>query len=457
MKFKNLFLIVALISAMMFVGCADKANNTEVANNEVTETEETIETEEMGLTEETIKTYMTDSSVILVDTRQNDAFNGWDLDGKAGHLEGAVDFSAQWLGADEKLLDEALSNKGISADKKVVLYDTNTDQANKVMDFLTKKGFEDVAVYDLNTWTGDLVQYKNFKLVVPAQIVQEVIDGKKPATFEEAGQIKIVEASWGGAENSYDKGHVPTAFHINTDSIEPPTETEPVMWMLAADDVLEKFALDHGFTAEDTVIVTGQEQMAAYRVAVVLRYLGVKDVRVLNGGTTAWTNAGYELETEAHEAVAVTDFGAVIPGRPEIIETQEELKTSLNDDKFTLVDNRTWEEHVGESTGYSYHDKAGRIPGAIYGYAGFENAYSLSFFRNPDNTMRRPEEFVKLWQDNGIDITNRLAFMCGSGWRAAEILFYADVYGLEDLTLYSDGWIGWSNAGNPVETGDDSN
>ena len=44
--------------------------------------------------------------------------------------------------------------------------------------------------------------------------------------------------------------------------------------MLASDEVLDKVALDYGFTKDDSVIVTGESQMAAYRVAAVLRYIG---------------------------------------------------------------------------------------------------------------------------------------------------------------------------------------
>lgn len=443
--------ILIMILTLLMMGCSNNAENNTPANDlggvDISEPESTVTLDEFkGLLE----------TAVIVDTRQNDSFLGWDLDGKAGHIKGAVDFSAQWVTADQELLLETFENKGMTPEKPVVLYDTNIEQANIVRSFLLINGFEDVKVFDLNQWDGDLVQYENYHLIVPAQVVEQIVNGQTPQTFE-SSDVKIVEASWGEASNSYDKGHIPTAFHINTDSIEPPTTTEPVMWMLADDDVLEAFALAHGFTANDTVIVTGEEQMAAYRVALVLRYLGVKDVRVLNGGTLAWENAGYPLDTNTYEPVPVESFGAEIPGRPELVETIEELKVSLKDDKFTLVDNRTWEEHIGESTGYSYHDKAGRIPGSVFGYAGFGNAYSMSFFRNPDNTMRRPEEFVALWEEQGIDITNRLAFMCGSGWRAAEILFYADVFGIDDITLYSDGWIGWSNNDNPFETGDDSN
>jgi thiosulfate/3-mercaptopyruvate sulfurtransferase len=166
--------------------------------------------------------------------------------------------------------------------------------------------------------------------------------------------------------------------------------------------------------------------------------------------------AGYELETTSNTPVAVEDFGAVIPVNPDVIDTIEETKANLeNPDKYTLVDNRTWKEFIGEESGYTYHDKKGRIPGAVFGYAGKTDSYSLDYFRNIDKTMRNADEFLALWEEQGIDTSKHLAFMCGSGWRAAEIYIYAEVAGLKDIALYSDGWIGWStDTTNPTETGD---
>ncbi len=36
-----------------------------------------------------------------------------------------------------------------------------------------------------------------------------------------------------------------------------------------------------------------------------------------------------------------------------------------------------------------------------------------------------------MWEDQGINLKNHLAFMCGSGWRAAEVYTYANVMGLK--------------------------
>src|SRR5699024_3962083 len=402
---------------------------------------------------------LTDDSWVVVDTRINDAFNGWKLDNveRGGHIKGAVDFSANWLTVDaddkEKTLDKALETKGIDKDKNIVLYDANGKDAKSVANYLSEKGYKNLYTYNIADWAKDeslpMESYENYEMLVPATIVNDILEGKKPETFENSNNIKIVEASWGEESEAYSKGHVPTSVHINTDTIEPPPQ-----WMLASNEELAKFANDYGFTKDDTVIVTGPDVMASYRVAVVLRYIGINDVRVLNGGNDAWTSAGYELETKSNKPVAGNNFGVTIPANPDLIDTQAELKEMLKDSNNVLVDNRSWDEYIGKINGYIYHDKKGRIPGAVYGYAG-TSATTLEDYRNIDNTMRNADEIKALWKDAGIDANKHLIFMCGSGWRAAEVLTYANVMGFDNTSLYSDGWIGWSNnTSNPTETGE---
>lgn len=446
---KKASLLSALVLTMaLFAGCSNEKENQKVADIEV----KTIATKEL-------QDKLSDDSQVVVDTRINDAFNGWKLDEveRGGHIKGAVDFSANWLTVDskdkEKTLDKALETKGIEKDKNIVLYDANGKDAKEVANYLSEKGYKNLYTYNVADWAKDeslpMESYENYEMIVPATIVNDILDGKKPETFENSKNIKIVEASWGEESEAYSKGHVPTSVHINTDTVEPPPQ-----WMLASDEDLAKFANDYGFTKDDTVIVTGPDVMASYRVAVVLRYIGINDVRVLNGGNDAWTSAGYELETKSNKPVAGNDFGATIPANPDLIDTQAELKEMLKDSNNVLVDNRSWDEYIGKISGYSYHDKKGRIPGAVYGYAG-TSATTLEDYRNIDNTMRNADEIKALWKDAGIDTNKHLMFMCGSGWRAAEVLTYANVMGFDNTSLYSDGWIGWSNdTSNPTETGE---
>ena len=445
-KMKSIILVTTMVLGLLSLsGCSKK--------------EEAKDVELKTISTKDLESKLEDDSWVIVDTRINDAYNGWKLDGvsRGGHIAGAVDFSSNWLSVDnknkEEILDEALKTKGIDKDKNIVLYDSNEEDAKVVGNYLSQKGYTNVYTYNVKEWAKEeslsMESYENYDRLVPADIVKEVIDGKTPETFEGSKNIKIVEASWGEESEAYSKGHVPTSVHINTDTVEPPPN-----WMLAGDEELAKFALDYGFTKDDTIIVTGPDVMASYRVAVVLRYIGVNDVRVLNGGNDAWVAAGYELETTSNAPVAGTNFGGEIPGNPDLIVTIPELKEELKSDDSVLVDNRSWEEYIGEVSGYSYHDKKGRIPGAVYGYAGTTST-TLEDYRNIDNTMRNADEIKVLWDKAGIDTNKKLIFMCGSGWRAAEVLTYANVRGYDNSALYSDGWIGWSNdASNPVETGD---
>ncbi|MGL6104848.1 rhodanese-like domain-containing protein [Romboutsia sp.] len=411
------------------------------------------------ITTKDLESKLKDDSWVIVDTRINDAYNGWKLEGveRGGHIEGATDFSANWLEVNikdkEKTLEQALKTKGIDKDKNIVLYDANGEDAEAVAYYLKDQGYENLYTYDVKEWSKDeklpMEQYENYKMIVPAVVVQDILDGKKPETFENAKNIKVVEASWGEEKEAYAKGHVPTTVHINTETIEPPPT-----WVLASDEELTKFTKDYGFTKDDTIIVTGPNTMASYRIAVVLRYMGVNDVRVLNGGNDAWVRAGYELEKTSNPKQSGSDFGAPIPANQALIDTIPELKEMLKDPNFTLVDNRSWNEYIGKDSGYSYYNKKGRIPGAVYGYAG-TSSVTLEDYRNIDNTMRNSDEILALWKSSDINTDNHLAFMCGSGWRAAEVLTYANVMGFDNTSLYSDGWMGWSNySSNPIETGE---
>jgi thiosulfate/3-mercaptopyruvate sulfurtransferase len=203
------------------------------------------------------------------------------------------------------------------------------------------------------------------------------------------------------------------------------------------------------------VVVSGKDPTASYRLAIVLQYMGVADVRVLNGGFDAWKRAGYPVETQSVLPPKSPGFGSTIPKRPALIVGTADMKTRLKQPrKFVLVDARTWAEFIGTTSGYKYHFRKGRIPGSTYGQSTFTGSNSLTPYRNIDNTMRNADEILALWKRSGISTDKHLSFMCGGGWRAAEVLTFARVIGLPKTSLYSDGWIGWSNEkSNPIETG----
>ncbi len=414
---------------------------------------------EQQLSVEELVAALANDNWVVVDARSTDEYNGWALDEieQGGHIAGAVDFPAEWLEVDvpqrAEQLAKILHTKKISAPKKVVVYSSQKVDRQRVAEFLRQRNYQELYSFDLGDWQKSkrkLVRYPQYQLVLPPAIVKQLLNGETPETFRNSKRVKFVEVSWGDEKSSYAKGHLPGSFHVNTDHFEPPPK-----WYLGDQKVLAKFASDYGFQADDTVVISSEDVMASYRLAVVLDYMGVADVRVLNGGLAVWKRAGYPVEVKRHTPPTSNVFGAKLPGNPALILSTDAVKKELrNRDKFALVDTRTWAEFVGEKSGYSYHTHKGRIPGSIYGQSNFKGSNSLDPYRNIDGTMRNANEIVTLWKDAGIDTSDHLCFMCGGGWRAAEVLTYARVMGLDRTTLYSDGWIGWSNdRKNPVESG----
>ncbi|WP_318505579.1 rhodanese-like domain-containing protein [Bacillus sp. T3] len=449
---KGLQVFILLIGCLLLLsacGNNDKADDSKKQENNVSADVEKISTDDL-------KSNLEKEDWIIVDTRSNDAFNGWPLDGvkRGGHIEGAVDFSAEWLNVEQEKLDEKLQqllkDKKITKDKNVVLYDANGKDAVEVADFLAENGFGKLYQYNIKDWAAKaelpMESYPNYEMLVPVSWVNEVIkkdnDGKS---------YKIFEASWGEEAPDYKKGHIPGAVHINTDEVE-----EGPVWNRLKDAELEKFALKNGITADTTVILYGSDSMPAFRVAVILKYMGVKDVRVVNGGYSAWANAGFDVETKENAKESVASFGVKVPANPDyIIDLAEAKEIAADDNKTsTLVDIRSWDEFIGKTSGYDYIKPKGRPAGSVWGHAGSDNS-NLEDFRNIDYTMRNGSEIKQMWENDGINLENQLAFYCGTGWRAAEVLFYADVLGLKNITLYDGGWNEWSmDPSNPVETGE---
>ncbi|MEG0747720.1 MAG: rhodanese-like domain-containing protein [Cetobacterium sp.] len=405
-------------------------------------------------TKEVLKN-LDNSNWVIVDTRDTNEYNGWDLSnlGVNGHIKGATDFSYKWLDkenlseSNKKILKERVLEKNIKADKNIILYNTNKEKSEIVANYFRNLGIKNIYFYNLNSSEDykllPFESYQNYEMLVPASWVKDALNKKK---------AKVYEVSWGNLANAaiYLAGHIPEAPHINTDSIEPPPK-----WMLNTDENLIKFAESMGISKDDTIILYGDNVMASYRLAIVLKYIGVKDVRVLNGGLSAWQKEGYKLEIGNVKPTPIENFGSKTPINKKLIVDVEGAKKVLADNKKenVLVDIRSYNERIGKESGYSYMDRKGRIPGSVWGNSG-TSSVTLENYRNIDNTMRNADEIINMWNNLGIDSNKNLTFFCGSGWRAAEVLFYSGVIGRNGNSLYSNGWMEWSeDKNNPVEKG----
>lgn len=337
-----------------------------------------------------------------------------------------------------------LQSKGVLPEKSVVIYGYKDDDCSIVAELLKDFGFQKVFIYEtgLDAWAAapsfPMEHLENYeKLVYPEWVERFTSDEK----------VKLFEVSHEGLED-YQAGHIPGAVHFDLASIEcAPT------WNICSDDELLTLLLSLGITSKSLVVLYGRNTMAAARVANVLMYAGVEDVRILDGGWDAWTKAGYKVETGVVCPVPMENFGCELPARPEYIIDMDGVKALLADEQGLLVSLRSWDEFIGKISGYDYIQPRGHIAGAVWGYSG-SDPHQLQDYRNHDNSMRAYHEIESNWGKAGITPDKRIAFYCGTGWRASEAFFYAHLMGRRNIAVYDGGWLEWSqDAANPIERG----
>ncbi|CAN5238180.1 rhodanese-like domain-containing protein [soil metagenome] len=416
---------------------------------------------------------LADPELTIVDVRSLAAFNGWRLSGEArgGHVPGARAFPSAWLETvDDTEIGRLLDSKGVVPGREVVLYGDRRADVLAVERRLADLGHAGVRTLQ-NGWSGwaadetlPVERLTNYTKLVHPEWLRQLLDGGRPEAAP-AGRFLLYHVNFGVPEE-YEESHIPGALYLDTNRLE-----NPVDWNRRSRDELEAALRSLGITHDTTVILYGRDteghanekwpgrragQIAACRAALILRYSGVEDIRLLDGGYDCWVRAGNELETILREPAPVTSFGVRIPRNPEVIVDIEEAKRILRDGEHAaLVSVRTWKEHVGEVSGYNYIAPAGRIAGDVWGNCG-SDAYHMQHYRTVDNTMRAYPEIAANWEQAGITPDKRVAFYCGTGWRASETWFYAYLMGWQRVAVYDGGWFEWSRdpLSNAIEVGE---
>lgn len=353
----------------------------------------------------------------VIDTRDSNTFIGWRLNGeeKRGHIPGATDYAAEWIQfpftnpwvkeeEQKKRFEQKLIDKGITKDKSLILYDYTGEDAPVIAEFLKKRGYDKLYYFNFHNWTRKTIWPPNYKKMVPVQWVKDVMDGKCPETYS-GGDYRIFDvAETDDPYPEFVERHIPGSAHISVNEFQ-----NSESWSTVSDEKLIEFACNNGITVDTTVILYAEGYTGAIHVlACVLEYMGV-DVRCINGSNYQWIWHGYETEAGNPPKVPVKSFGASIPEHPEsIVKLEEAREITSKKQKAQMVDMRPWEQYTGQTSGYPYFDKAGRLPNVIW-------CSEEYYYLNPDETIGNPEEMLEHWKSCGIDLDERIVFYCGSG------------------------------------------
>jgi thiosulfate/3-mercaptopyruvate sulfurtransferase len=239
----------------------------------------------------------------------------------------------------------------------------------------------------------------------------------------------------------YATAHVSGSHHLDldTDLADPPGPggRHPLPDL----DRLEARLRECGVGDDSSIVVLDQGPgFGAARAWWVLRWAGLADVRVLDGGLAGWVAAGHPTTTEIPSAA--TGSVTLRPGGLPTVNA--EGAAALGRDGI-LLDVRAPERYRGEAE--PIDPVAGHVPGAV-------NAPTTANAL-PDGRLRDVVELRARFAALGIRAgASNVAVYCGSGVTAAHTVLALHEVGVE-AALYPGSWSEWiTDPSRPVATGE---
>lgn len=235
----------------------------------------------------------------------------------------------------------------------------------------------------------------------------------------------------------YSAGHVPGAVYVDLDAelAAPPSPEQgrhPLPDLADLQENARRWGIRQG---EAVVVYDDWSGMGAARAWWLLRWAGIADVRLLDGGIGGWIAAGLPLQTED-----------VKPGAGDVVLTAGNMPILDADAAAALArdgvlfDARAGERYRGEVE--PLDPRAGHIPGA-HSMPTTGNIDETGHFLPADRLRRRFAAAA------GAPV----GVYCGSGVTAAHEVLALAAAGI-DAALYPGSWSQWSNdPARPVATG----
>jgi thiosulfate/3-mercaptopyruvate sulfurtransferase len=260
-------------------------------------------------------------------------------------------------------------------------------------------------------------------------------------------QVRFLEVDVDTA--AYDTGHLPGAAGVNwTTELNDPVSRE-----LASRDQLEGLLRGAGVNDDTLIVLYGDNDnwFAAWAYWQ-LKYHGIDNVRLLDGGRRKAEAAGLPLTTDApahaRGSIRVPD------GRRDAIRTfRDEVVASVRDRRGALVDVRSPEEYRGELAAPAHlpqerAQRKGHIPGAV----------NVPWARAvaEDGTFKPDDELRSLYEASGVTPDGEVTVYCRIGERSSHTWFVlSELLGYPNVRNYDGSWTEYGSlVGVPIEVGD---
>jgi thiosulfate/3-mercaptopyruvate sulfurtransferase len=262
---------------------------------------------------------------------------------------------------------------------------------------------------------GKLLSKRSEFLVAP----EVLIKSNSTATF------RVIDTR---DHDAYQKGHIPGAVWVDSAtwkklSANPKTLVDAKSW----EEPLAKL----GIQQDMRVIVYGDPMSDVARMWWLLKYLGVKNVAILDGGYKAWTAAEGKTTSDVVEVPA--GVSTVHLDDQRLIELSELVECCLEEKNATLIDNRSAAEFNGEA---GASQRKGRIPGACH--------VEWLEFLDTNGRFLSDEQLREKLASPQLDPAKQIILHCQTGGRSSVGAFVVEMLGYPKVGNYYNGWSQYS-------------
>jgi thiosulfate/3-mercaptopyruvate sulfurtransferase len=186
-------------------------------------------------------------------------------------------------------------------------------------------------------------------------------------------------------QEAYGKGHIPGAVRVDVAAWQALGKSEGGFQNAKAWG--EKVS-ELGIGADTRVVVYGNSLPETARIWWLLKYVGVADATILDGGWDLWLKEGRPADSATPRVAAARFVPTLDAGR---LEEMEPLKKSLQAGKVKVVDTRSPDEFTGKDV---RGKRGGHIPGATH--------LEWKELVAGDGRFKTPDQLRQLFRERGI-------------------------------------------------------
>lgn len=270
-------------------------------------------------------------------------------------------------------------------------------------------------------------------LAVPAWASQPLLSPSELQAIVDQPDVQVIDIR---PATQYAAGHIPGAVSAPYPQWRGPANNPgqlPPVKELAA--LVQNLGLTDDTHA--VVVSTGKNASAfggSARVYWTLKYLGLTNLSILNGGYNAWQQASLPL-SENTPSVTPTSYQVQLDSS--IIATTQDVAAQIGNPDTRLVDARPHSYYVGDKKS-SVVPVAGTIKGAV-------NVEQGSWFKPGSSVFVAPDKARKIANQTLDNEASETISFCNTGhWAATDWFALSEVAGVKNVRLYPESLAAWA-------------